>query len=252
MSDTDTKYTKRGRNRSFGRISSYMNQEDQEKLDARLAPYSFEVAKGENIDLKSLFPEQNGKLVVELGIGNGELLGIRANDNENDRFIGAEVYKNGLKTLVNYAEKNELKNLKLFTFDGRDMLDALPDNSVDQLVILYPDPWPKKRHNKRRIINEDLLKIADRIVKDDGELFIATDIPDYACWAITETYKHGTFFPIAISPDEWATPPSWWQPTKYERKAQKQGRKAFYFTMRKNVDKSNTKCDPEIKEAELT
>ena len=201
------------------------------------------------LDLKNLF-SQPGKLVVELGIGNGELLGERAVANPNDRFIGAEVYKNGLKTLVNHMEKNSTQNLRLFTFDGRDMLDALPDNSVDQLVILYPDPWPKKRHNKRRIINEELLTIADRIIKDDGELFIATDIPDYAMWVFTETYKHDVFFPIAISPTEWGQAPKWWNPTKYERKARKQGRQSFYLTFKKNVDKSNTKCDADIQEKE--
>lgn len=253
MDNFETKYTKIGRNRSFGRISSYMSRDDQEKLDARLVPYAFECPAEGKIDLSSLFPKHtastSSKLVVELGIGNGELLGIRARDNASDHFIGAEVYKNGLKTLVHFAEEHQLQNLKLFTLDGRDMLDALPDESVDQLVILYPDPWPKKRHNKRRIVNKDLLEIANRILKENGELFMATDIPDYACWMITETYTHGTFFPTAISPNEWGTAPTWWHSTKYERKAIKQGRKPFYLTFKKNVDKSNTKCAPEMKEA---
>ena len=177
-------------------------------------------------------------------MGNGACLANRAHNEPENQFIGCEVYKNGLNTLVNTLNQQNTQNFKICHDDARDLLENLPENSVDELIVLYPDPWPKNKQKKRRIVNEELLNLGDRILKDDGILFIATDIPDYMMWILREVYTHNTFFPTAISPEEWATAPTWWHSTKYEQKAIKQGRKPWYMTFKKNVDKSNTKCDP--------
>jgi len=230
----------RSRIRSFGRIATHMSLEDKAKLDKRLEPFmlSFpETPTAGDIPL----PKQ-GKVIVELGIGSGDLLAARALKEPENHFIGCEVFKNGLKTLVINIEKNAQKNIQMSDRDGRQLLEALPKNSVDELVILYPDPWPKKRHNKRRIINAELLTLADQTLKEEGILFIATDIPDYANWIIHQCYQHSTFFPTAISPAEWSVAPSWWVSTKYEKKAFQAGRKPWYLTFKRGVDKSNTKC----------
>lgn len=223
---------KTGRQRSFGRTSSRMNLSQQQKLDDKL----------EKLNLSQPFT-QSGKLIVELGIGNGELLFHRAKENPNDRFIGVEVFKNGLRTLVNNIEKEKLTNARILNFDARDVLEKLEANSVDELIVLYPDPWPKARHKKRRIINQEFLELASHVIKEDGTLFLTTDIPDYAVWMLKEVYTHGEFFPSAISPDQWSKKPTWWHSTRYEQKAFKAGRKPWYMTFKRNVDRSNTKCE---------
>jgi tRNA (guanine-N7-)-methyltransferase len=235
---------KRGRQRSFGRTSSRMSLADQEKLDTRLAEFELKYTntKDEQIDLPKILSKYN-KLVVELGIGNGQSVYNRSGDEPENAFIGVEVYKNGLRSLVIDMEKSPHKNLKISGDDARNVLEALPENSVDELVVLYPDPWPKKRHNKKRIIQKDFLELAAKVVKEDGKLFIATDIPDYAFWMIREIMQQGDFFPTAIDPIEWTKAPNWWVSTKYEKKALQLGRRPWYMTFAMNVEKINTKCE---------
>lgn len=230
-------FVKEGRLRSFGRTSSRLSVKDQEKLDTKLQPYLLTANNAHNVKAPQ-------KLVVELGMGNGACLATRAEKEPETTFIGCEVYKNGLNSLVNTLNDKNIQNLQICHDDARDLLENIPEKSVDELVILYPDPWPKNKQKKRRIINSELLKLADKAIKEDGVLFIATDIPDYMMWILREVYSHDTFFPTAISPEEWAQAPAWWHSTKYEQKAMKQGRKPWYMTFKRNVDKSNTKCDP--------
>tara|TARA_R110000868_G_scaffold262401_2_gene521102 strand:+ start:80086 stop:80868 length:783 start_codon:yes stop_codon:yes gene_type:complete len=241
-------FVKVGRMRSFGRTSSRMSLEEQNKLEERLNAYSCTVTN--TIDLTTLFGADVKHLVVELGMGNGESIGIRSQKENDKHFIGCEVYKNGLLSLVRTIEEENIKNLKICSDDARELLEQLPIKSVDELVVLYPDPWPKNKQKKRRIINEELLNLANKVLKEDGTLFIATDIPDYMMWILREVYNHSVFFPTAISPEEWATPPLWWHSTKYEQKAIIQGRKPWYMPFKRNVDKSNTKCKPLIKQAD--
>ena len=224
--------------RSFGRLANHMSKPEQDALEMALTPYLYHA--------KEPLP-RNQKICVEIGLGNGELMATRAANDPHTFFIGNEVYKNGLKVLLRELKgnSNTLNNIRIHAEDGRDLLTSLPEKSIDELLVLYPDPWPKNKHKKRRIINTEFLKLADRVLKEDGTLFLATDIPDYALWMLREIYTEGTFFPTAISPEQWSTPPSWWHRTKYERKALAQGRKPWYMTYQKNVDRSHTKCAPD-------
>lgn len=231
-------FIQEGRLRSFGRTSSRMTKKDQENLDEKLKPYLLKAQDAANLDVHI------NKKILELGMGNGASLANRAKNQPENHFIGCEVYKNGLNSLVRTLEEHNIQNLKICHDDARDLLENIPENSVDELIILYPDPWPKNKQKKRRIINQELLDLAHKVIKSDGELFIATDIPDYMMWILREVYAHNIFFPTATSPSEWALAPTWWQSTKYEQKAIQQGRKPWYMTFKKNVDKSNTKCDP--------
>jgi tRNA (guanine-N7-)-methyltransferase len=235
-------FIQEGRLRSFGRTSSRLTKKDQEKLDLKISPYLLNAPDASNIIT------HKQKTIVELGMGNGASLANRAKIEPKNHYIGCEVYKNGLASLVRTLEENNIQNLQICHDDARDLLENTPKKSIDELIILYPDPWPKNKQKKRRIINQELLNLAHKTIKDDGVLFIATDIPDYMMWILREIYNHEIFFPTAISPEEWATPPLWWHSTKYEQKAIQQGRKPWYITFKKNVDKSNTKCDPLIEE----
>ncbi|MBI1363492.1 MAG: tRNA (guanosine(46)-N7)-methyltransferase TrmB [Proteobacteria bacterium] len=228
-----------GHNRSFGRVASRMSPAEQTALDARLAPYAVDVGGGRKIDLKALFPVQDGPLLVELGMGKGEQICVRAQANAGHRFIGCEVYRNGLEKVLRVIEAAGLSNLRLCPHDGRALLDSLPDASVDNLLVLYPDPWPKKKHHKRRIVQADLLDAAARVLKPDGTLLLVTDIVDYALWMISTVYGHGVFFPTAISPAEWAVQPEGWHPTGYEKKALREGRKPFYLHFKRRAVQEN-------------
>lgn len=248
--ENKTLFVKEGRLRSFGRTSSRMSLAEQSELDTRLEPMSVPIERNDDglatansLDVDTLFKAPVTGLVVELGMGNGESIAIRSQKETDKHFIGCEVYKNGLTSLVREIETNDIQNLKVCDQDARDLLESLPENSVSELVVLYPDPWPKSRHKKRRIVNDELLEMADKVLTEDGVLFLATDIPDYMMWMLREVYNHDVFFPVATSPSEWAEAPYWWHRTKYERKAMKQGRNPWYMTFKRNVDKSNTKCD---------
>ncbi len=222
----ESKEQKQGWLRSFGRTASRMSIEEQQALDKRLLPYTL-VAP---LVAHEAFT-QKGALTVELGVGKGEQILHRAETHPEDRFIACEVFKNGLRSLVSKIEKQKLENIKLYPDDARVLVKLLPENSVDRLIVLYPDPWPKTKHKKRRIINKDFLDEAARIVKPDGELLLVTDVVDYAMWILREVYDQGAFFPIAINPQQWATPPQGWATTGYERKAKKEGRFPFYFVL---------------------
>lgn len=211
---------KDGSTRSFGRVASRMSVDAQAKLEERIKPHLF--------DPKAL--PKAGKIVLEIGMGNGMLLFERAKSDPDTLHLGIEVYKNGLRSLVSKCEKEGVSNLKISNQDAREILEALPKESIDQVCLLYPDPWPKRRQHKRRIVNQDFLKAVHRVLKEDGEYFMATDIPSYLHHMVAHVHTSDLFTCPAVQPTDWATPPSWWQSTKYEKKAYKEGRFPWYLT----------------------
>lgn len=221
--------------RSYGRLASRMSVAEQHALDEALAPYLVDPK-----NLEGAFAT-SGALTVELGAGKGEQIVAHAQQNPQNRYIACEVFKNGLARMLREIKHYNLENLKLYGEDGRDLLAALPEASVDRLVVLYPDPWPKTRHKKRRIVNTTLLKEAARLLKPEGEILLVTDVVDYALWILAATHNEGTFFPIATTPAAWAEPPADWVSTGYERKAKKEGRSPFYFVLKRRcaLEKQN-------------
>ena len=226
MDKTDSKALREDL-RSYGRIASRMSVAEQKALDEELAPHIIDPAK-----LETAF-DVSGPLTVEIGVGKGEQIVEHAKRNPQNRYIASEVFKNGLQKMLREIQQHNLTNLKLYSEDGRDLLAGLPAASVDRMVVLYPDPWPKTRHKKRRIVNKSLLKEADRLLKPEGELRLVTDVVDYAMWMMAAVHNEGTFFPLAISPKEWSEAPADWVSTGYERKALKEGRYPFYFILKR-------------------
>lgn len=220
---------KQGFVRSFGRTSKRMNKAEQAALDESLQAFAFTPKKA-----NTAFG-QTGSLTVELGVGKGEQILARAESNPQERFVACEVFKNGLRFLLRQIQQKQLENLKIYPNDARQLMAELPKASVDRLMVFYPDPWPKNKHKKRRLVNQSLLGEVNRVLKDDGELLLVTDIVDYALWTLHAVYEEGNFFPTATSPQEWATPPEGWVPTGYERKAKKEGRSPFYLTFCKTA-----------------
>ncbi len=172
----------------------------------------------------------NNPLHVEIGFGNGEHLLARAANAPDTLFVGCEPYLNGVVSLLAKIAEQQVKNIRIHTEDARLFLDALADGSIDCLYVLYPDPWPKQRQQKRRLLSAPTLALFARKLKAHGSLYIATDHADYAEYikqSITECGEYNANYT--------QTPPAGWVSTKYERKARQAGitdHHYFHLTIR--------------------
>lgn len=171
----------------------------------------------------------NGPLAIEIGFGGGEHLLAQAAHHPEKAYIGCEPFLNGVAKCLAGIEKCKLTNIRLLMDDARKLLMALPDQSVDELFILFPDPWPKARHNKRRLINHETLTTLARIHKSGGRLLIATDHIDYSEWILEHllTTPHYTW--TAERAADFLTPPRDWTETKYQRKTTAEGRHPVFM-----------------------
>ena len=216
----------------FGRRSGKTLHARQQKLVDELLP-TLELTLPETgkLDLQKLFSDQPITTILEIGYGGGEHLARQAKENPDINFIGAEVFSGGIGKLLDKIETDDLKNIRLFTEDALNLLQALPDHSLDGVYLLYPDPWPKTRHHKRRFVSPLTLKELARVIKPGGFFRFASDIEDYANWTLAHILRASTFDWAPSGPGAWHTPYEGWQPTRYEQKARREGRlKSFYFT----------------------
>jgi len=134
------------------------------------------------------------------------------------RILGAEPFVNGVASAVRHVEEQRLSNVRIHHGDARDLVAALPDASIERVFILFPDPWPKARHHKRRIVQPELLTELARVLKPGGKLRFATDWADYADWTLERALKSGRFAWPAERADAWRTPPADHVATRYEEK----------------------------------
>lgn len=188
---------------------------------------------GSALDLGALFPDPRRPLWIEIGFGRGEHLAAQAAANPDVNFIGCEPFLNGVAGLLGAIEDAGLTNIRIYADDVRHLLPALPDGSVDRLFLLFPDPWPKKRHNKRRFICEDNLDQIARLLKDGGEFRFATDHMDYCRWGLERLMRHGAFDWMAETAEDWRRQPADWVATRYEQKALSQGGSCVYLRFRR-------------------
>ncbi|MEJ6403645.1 tRNA (guanine(46)-N(7))-methyltransferase TrmB [Yoonia sp. 2307UL14-13] len=182
------------------------------------------------IDLDGLF---DGKEVwLEIGFGAGEHLVHVAETYPDIGLIGCEPYINGVATLLGKIRKAGVRNLAVHPGDVRDLFDVLPDGSVAKVFLNYPDPWPKKRHHRRRFVTPEHLEPLSRVMAHGAELRVATDIPDYVRQTLEQVPRHG-FDWLAERPADWREPWADWFSTRYEQKALREGRVPHYLTFRK-------------------
>lgn len=170
---------------------------------------------------------------LEIGFGSGEHLLYQAERNPSIGLIGCEPYLNGVASFLGKLHDSSASNVRIYPGDIRDVLDVLPTGSVEKIFLLYPDPWPKKRHRKRRIVNTEYLDPLARIMRLGAELRLATDIQSYAAQAIEKIIPRGDMEWLARSPRDWRQPWSDWPSTRYERKAVEAGRRPLYLTFRR-------------------
>lgn len=182
------------------------------------------------LDLQGLF---GGKPVwLEIGFGGGEHMVHQAAQNPDVGIIGCEPYINGVAMLLGKIRKAKVDNLAVYPGDVRDMFDVLPEASIDRAFLLYPDPWPKARHHRRRFVTPEHLEPLVRVLKPGAIFRVATDIPDYVRQTLEQVPGHG-FDWLAEGPDDWRVAWDDWISTRYEKKALREGRVPHYLTFRK-------------------
>lgn len=186
----------------------------------------------QHIDPKGLFPQAD-EIWLEIGFGGGEHLAWQAAKNPNVGLIGAEPFVNGVAKLLVHVEDKALSNVKIHYGDARPLLEALPDKSLDRLFVLHPDPWPKKRHHKRRMISPWFFKEAARLVKPGGILRVASDIRDYIRWTLMHAQNAPEFEWTAECAADWQVRPDDWPQTRYELKSRKEGRAPAYLVFKR-------------------
>jgi len=220
----------------FGRRAGKTLHERQRRLVETLLPELEIGAVGQTGRLAPLkpFADPEAPLVLEIGYGGGEHLARKAIENPQTNFIGAEVFSGGIGKMLEKIDANAIGNIRLFAFDALNLLRDLPQASLDGAYLLYPDPWPKTRHHKRRFVSALTLSELARVLKPGGFFRFATDIEDYANWTLAHILREPRFTWPLQAPASWHTPFAGWQPTRYERKARAQGRAlSFYFEFRR-------------------
>ncbi|HEY8594092.1 MAG TPA: tRNA (guanosine(46)-N7)-methyltransferase TrmB [Devosiaceae bacterium] len=216
----------------FGRRSGKRLHGGQQQLMQDLLPgLSVEIPPKGGLDPSALFRPARDRLVIEIGYGGGEHLARQALGAPDTGFIGCEVFTGGIAKLLDRIAAEDIGNIRLFADDALKLLMALPDASADGVYLLYPDPWPKTRHHKRRFVSPMTLSELARVIRPGGFFRFATDIEDYANWTLAHILRHAGFAWRPQRPGSWHKPYEEWEPTRYELKARREGRnRSFYFT----------------------
>ena len=170
------------------------------------------------------------KIILEIGFGNGENTSFLASENPNALIVASEVYLSGIGSLLNNIAKNSLTNIKIFDEDVRELLFKLPNKIFDEIYIICPDPWPKARHHKRRLIKNDFLKILANVLKKDGTVYISTDWENYAESIEEELEKTKDQFSFSQISNQGMPI------TRFQQRAIKEGRLIYTFLL-KAIDK---------------
>lgn len=180
------------------------------------------------LDLAARFPGAR-EIWLEIGFGGGEHLAAQADANPGVGFIGSEPFMNGVASLLRHCEDRGLGNVRIYPDDVRDLLAVLPDRCLDRIAVLFADPWPKKRHHARRIIQHETIADFHRLLKPGGELRLATDDMGYLRWMLARATANEGFRWLARGPQDWRVRPDDWPETRYEAKARAQGRRPAFM-----------------------
>jgi tRNA (guanine-N7-)-methyltransferase len=195
----------------------------------------FSVPDSGVIDPRALFPAGIGQTALEIGFGAGEHLAAQAAAQAEIGFIGVEIFETGVAKLLTAVDARSLGNVRILIDDARLLLAALPEQSLDRAYILFPDPWPKIRHRKRRIVSPATLALLARAMRDDAELRLATDDPDYLVAMLADALATPEFEWLARRANDWRVRSEDWPATRYEQKAIKAGRVPTFLRFRRRA-----------------
>ena len=186
---------------------------------------------GASIQMDEIQSSKRERHWLEIGFGGGEHLAAQAKANPDVTLIGCEPYVNGVARLLSLTEDSD--NIRVVIDDARLLLKALPAESIERAFVLFPDPWPKARHHKRRIVNPETLSDMARLLTPGGELRLATDIMSYARPMLFSALADGCFEWLAERPADWRERPEDWPGTRYEEKARRAGRTPVFLKFRR-------------------
>jgi tRNA (guanine-N7-)-methyltransferase len=214
----------------FGRRKGHPLRAGQVGLIEGLLPgLAIDLGRPAPADLRTLFKLPVDAVRLEIGFGGGEHLLHEARSNPESGFLGCEAYVNGMAKALAAIKAEGLNNIRLYHGDALALLDWLPQSALARVDILYPDPWPKRRHWKRRFISDDRVGRLGRVLQQGGELRFATDWPGYAEWALLRFIRSPLFRWTAERADDWRKPWLNFPGTRYEEKARKEGRRSCYL-----------------------
>ncbi len=222
----------------YGRRRGRKLRPAQQSLrDTLLPKLRFDLPAGP-FDPHRLFARPVEQIWLEVGFGGGEHLAEQAARHPQHGFIGCEVFENGVVKLLAEIHKRALDNVRLFIDDARLLMAALPEASLSRAFILFPDPWPKQRHHKRRIVSSATLDLLAGAMTEGAELRLATDDRDYLRWMLERATAHPAFLWLARRPQDWRERPADWPATRYEEKAIAAGRVPAFLRLERHKRES--------------
>ena len=218
----------------FGRRKGHRLRPHQADLMAALLPrLAVALDRPPQKNLAELFPHPPEAVCLEIGFGGGENLTAQAAASRSTGFIGCEPFVNGMAKILAWIEATGIDNIMLYAGDAIDLLAWLPDASIAKVDLLYADPWPKRRHWKRRFVQDRTVAMLARVLRPGGLFRFATDIPDYAAWTLEHLLRSPGFVWTAERADDWRQPWAGFQGTRYEAKAKREGRVPCYLEFRR-------------------
>jgi tRNA (guanine-N7-)-methyltransferase len=218
----------------FGRRKGHKLRAHQADLIEHLLPrLSLDIAGPSPPDLADLFDTQTDEIRLEIGFGGGEHLIAEARAFARIGFIGCEPYVNGMAKILTQIEAHDIGNVRLFAGDATELLAWLPPHSLTRIDLIHPDPWPKRRHWKRRFVQDATVEAMARVLKPDGEFRFVSDIDHYCAWTLAHLARSSDFVWTAERADDWRLPWADYTMTRYGRKAEREGRHAAYLHFRK-------------------
>jgi tRNA (guanine-N7-)-methyltransferase len=212
----------------FGRRKGHKLRSHQADLVENLLPH-LSIDIGAPPEPGTLFDSPAEDIRLEIGFGGGEHLIAEARAHPRTGFIGCEPYVNGMAKILTQIEAHNIGNIKLFAGDAAELLAWAPPQSLDRIDLIHPDPWPKRRHWKRRFVQDAMVAAMARVLKPAGEFRFVCDIDDYVAWTLKHLARSPDFIWMAERADDWRLPWADYTMTRYGRKAEREGRRAAYL-----------------------
>jgi tRNA (guanine-N7-)-methyltransferase len=219
----------------FGRRKGHKLRLHQADLIEHLLPrLSLDIGEPAPPELADLFDRPIADVRLEIGFGGGEHLIAEALAFPDLGFIGCEPYVNGMAKILAQIEAHNIGNIRLLAGDAAELLAWAPPRSLTRIDLIHPDPWPKRRHWKRRFVQDTTIAAMARVLKPRGEFRFVSDIADYCAWTLAHLLRAPDFFWTAERASDWRLPWSGYTMTRYGRKAEREGRQAAYLRFRRN------------------
>jgi tRNA (guanine-N7-)-methyltransferase len=218
----------------FGRRKGHRLRPRQAHLIQTLLPrLAIDLSKPAPADLCALFPRPTDDVVLEIGFGGGEAMIQQATQQPRTGFLGIEPFVNGMAKALAAIETADLRNIRLHFDDAVSLIEWLPQSSLARIDLIHPDPWPKRRHWKRRFIQDEMVGRLARLLRTNGELRFVTDVADYAAWTLQHLLQSDQFVWTAQHADDWRKPWPGFTPTRYHAKAAREGRAPCFLVFRR-------------------